>query len=173
MCNGVTETYVRISHTSEHSHCFGFPFCENGCGLRTTALQQILVTMRRNRYHQVFGKWTVCSQRGRQWWTVTLMYWKSSSSKGIACSSVYGRMLLSTVAAISSGAGTLSSMKKATLRTLPFQMHKKKHFEDRNNNTKPTLHSSSTHYFNTILQDYINTCVLLKISVACLKLKCS
>lgn len=45
-CNGVTETYVSISHAAQHSHGFGFPFCEKGCGLRTAALQQILVKMR-------------------------------------------------------------------------------------------------------------------------------
>lgn len=49
----------------------------------------------------------------------TWIYWRSSSLKGISCSSAYGRMLLSTVAAISSGAGTLSSIKKATFRTHP------------------------------------------------------
>lgn len=49
----------------------------------------------------------------------TWIYWRSSSLIGISCSSAYGRMLLCTVAAISSGAGTLSSMKKATFRTLP------------------------------------------------------
>lgn len=53
----------------------------------------------------------------------TLMYCSSSSSKGILCSLVYGSMLFSTVAAISSGAATLSSMKNATLWMLRFEIN--------------------------------------------------
>lgn len=40
--NVVIVTYIGISHATQHSYRLGFPFCEECCGLRTAASQQIL-----------------------------------------------------------------------------------------------------------------------------------
>lgn len=40
--NVIIVTYISISHATQHSYHFGFPFCEECCGLRTAACQKIL-----------------------------------------------------------------------------------------------------------------------------------
>lgn len=70
-CNGVTKTYISISHAAQHSHCFGFPFCEKCCCLRAAALQQILEKMRGETFiirHLVNLMLVLCIWALQEWW---------------------------------------------------------------------------------------------------------